>query len=244
MALNQNLLPIEREISNIVKTRRIRISEFFKDFDRLRSGKISAYQFTRCLNQVFGSARSDDMTADEEQGLVEKYGDEDSMVDYRKFSNTIQGLFNPADMNSKPSEQIESQHEYLGDINQNITESEKERVFSVLRNLEPFYDYHGIDIRQTFEDFARHNNGRITASQFKRNFPGNDTIETTDIDLFAIYYQSNCGGIESGQLRSPLVNYLNFYSAFGKNNSKTLKLVLKHLIFKSKPDFWSNYDFR
>lgn len=211
MALNQNLLPIEREISNIVKTRRIRISEFFKDFDRLRSGKISAYQFTRCLNQVFGSARSDDMTADEEQGLVEKYGDEDSMVDYRKFSNTIQGLFNPADMNSKPSEQIESQHEYLGDINQNITESEKERVFSVLRNLEPFYDYHGIDIRQTFEDFARHNNGRITASQFKRNFPGNDTIETTDIDLFAIYYQSNCGGIESGQLRSPLVNYLNFY---------------------------------
>ena len=105
-------LPIEREISGIVKTRRIRISEFFKDFDRLRSGKISAYQFTRCLNQVFGSARSDDMTPDEEQGLVEKYGDENNMVDYRKFSNTIQGLFNPDNMNSEPNDQIEAQTKY------------------------------------------------------------------------------------------------------------------------------------
>jgi len=209
---DSGFLPIEREISNIVKTRRIRISEFFKDFDRLRSGKISTSQFTRCLNQVFGSARSDDMTPTEEEVLIKKYGDKDNMVDYRHFTDTIQGVFDPNDMKSMASSQILRTSEYLGDKNNlNLTPAALETVQRTLNELEPYYDYHGIDIRQCFQDFARHKNGRITASQFKRNFPGCQTVAENDIDVLAQYYTCMLNDAAVGTSASPLVNYLNFY---------------------------------
>jgi len=210
--MTDSFLPIEREISTIIKTRRIRICEFFKDFDRLRSGKITTFQFTRCLNQVFGSARSDGMTQTEEELLIKKYGDKNNEVDYKRFTDTIQGVFDPHDMTSLPSSQIINTTEYLGDRNQNVSDATLIVVDRTLKQLEPFYEYHGIDIRQCFQDFAKHNNGRITASQFKRNFPGSETIASTDIDALAEYYTcSMTDFVPTGTTASPLVNYLNFY---------------------------------
>lgn len=109
--MSNELLPIEREVLKIVTTRRIRIAEFFKDFDRLRAGKISKNQFTRCLNQVLGSARSDDMKPAEEESLVNKYQDEDGMIDYRMFAKNIETPFDPDNL-------------IAGNENENLTANE------------------------------------------------------------------------------------------------------------------------
>merc|ERR1712151_1362372 len=62
----------------------------------------------------------------------------------------------------------------------------------------------GVDLRRCFEDFARHNNGLITASQFNRSFPGKDTITNDDIRVLAEYYKDPF-------YDGDLVNYLNFH---------------------------------
>lgn len=213
------LLPIEREVLKIVKTRRIRIAEFFKDFDRLRSGKISKSQFTRSLNQVLGSARSDDMKPAEEDALVAKYLDKDNMIDYTAFAHAIDTPFDPDNMietsidqpqidqqltaNEINSRQNKENFAYLG-VKKDLSKSSLSSVTAVLEKLEPFYDYHGVDLRHCFEDFARHNNGVITDSQFERSFPGKDTITHDEMRLLTNYYIDP-------YLDGQLVNYLNFH---------------------------------
>lgn len=77
-------------------------------------------------------------------------------------------------------------------------------ITDILQKLEPYYDYHGIDLRHCFEDFARHNNGIITASQFERSFPGKDIISITELKTLTQYYVDPF-------LDGRLVNYLNFH---------------------------------
>ena len=219
MATEPTLLPIEREVLKIVKTRRIRIAEFFKDFDRLRSGKISKSQFTRSLNQVLGSARSDDMKPAEEDALVAKYLDKDNMIDYAAFAHAIDTPFDPYDMidtevgqkeidkglsaNDINNRQNKDTFKYLG-IKKEVSKSSLNDINHVLKKLEPFYDYHGVDLRHCFEDFARHNNGVITDSQFERSFPGKDTISHEELRLLTNYYIDP-------NLDGRLINYLNFH---------------------------------
>jgi Ca2+-binding EF-hand superfamily protein len=209
------LLPIEREVLKIVKTRRIRIAEFFKDFDRLRSGKISKSQFCRSLNQVLGSARSDDMKPAEEESLVAKYQDENNMIDYRAFTQTIDSPFDPDNLISDGgcdkkkltameinSLQNKDTFEYLG-VKGRSHES-RQKINAILTKLEAYYDYHGIDLRHCFEDFARHNNGIVTCSQFERSFPGKDNISFAELKTLTDYYIDP-------YLDGRLVNYLNFH---------------------------------
>ena len=158
-----DLLPIEKEISTIVSTRRIRISEFFRDFDRLRSGRISKSQFARCLNQVLGSARSDGMTPEEQEALTSKYIDADDMIDYKIFTNTIEPAFDVKDLVNPPNKQLLPNTEYLEiDPSELPSEIDIKRVNQLISDLDRFYEYRGIDIRQCFEDFAKHNNGLIS----------------------------------------------------------------------------------
>lgn len=201
--MTNNLLPIEHEMSAIVGTRRIRISEFFKDFDRLRSGRISTFQFTRCLNQVLGSARSDGMTPAEEEALMAKYIDSDNMIDYKVFTNNIEQVFNADNLVQAPGNQLPDTKEYLELDPVQLTDEKIKRVQQLVKDLDRFYEYRGIDIRQCFEDFAKHNNGLITASQFLRSFPRPETVTQDDVLLLATYY--------SDPLKQQLVNYLKFY---------------------------------
>ena len=44
---------VEDAIRTKVRTRRMRLAEFFKDYDRLRSGFITMAQFRHCLDDYF-----------------------------------------------------------------------------------------------------------------------------------------------------------------------------------------------
>ncbi|CAB4029917.1 Hypothetical predicted protein [Paramuricea clavata] len=79
---------IEDRIRNAVNAKKVRCTEYFKDYDRLRTGYITSAQFERCLDQLF----SVQLSQPETQVLLSKYGNnpqQRGMVCYRDFCAAI-----------------------------------------------------------------------------------------------------------------------------------------------------------
>lgn len=72
-------------IRSLCFQKRVRINEFFLDFDKLRSGFVSLQQFRRCLSMFGMELRDEDF-----DNLVAVYLDPKlNKVNYAKFSNDV-----------------------------------------------------------------------------------------------------------------------------------------------------------
>ena len=78
----------------------IRISDFFKDYDKLKSGLITDRQFSTALTDSVKKTANLDL--DDINQLVEYYRQIDGKCDYKTFCNTIENGFNIPDMEKKP----------------------------------------------------------------------------------------------------------------------------------------------
>jgi len=193
---------IEDDIRTSVKTKRVRVSEFFKDFDRLRSGYITSSQFKRCLNQFLGLKLTDAQVEE----LINKYHlRKNDMVNYRIFSDLIDQNFHPHEFSVDPSSQTKEIPEYLQTERSHIpvAPETKEKVDVILSKIQNYYSYHGVNIRTCYEDFDRHHNGLVTLSQFARQFPGPPDVTEDEINQLAHYYQD--------PNKPGMTNYLNFH---------------------------------
>ena len=194
---------IEDDIRTTMQTKRIRVTEFFKDFDRLRSGYITESQFQRCLDQFLGLR----LTTRQVQDLIEKYSlKQDGMVNYRVFSEVIDCNFVANELDVPPEAQTNIPKEYLGTERSHIQfgPDVMERVNNILEKVQKFYTYHEVNVRVSYEDFDRHHNGLVTIAQFERNFPGPHDVSPDDVRLLAEYYRD--------PVKPNLTNYLNFHS--------------------------------
>jgi len=73
--------------------KRVRIEEFFFDFDKLRRGKVTKNQFESILSML-----NFNLSKDEFNQLTEKYktpNDAEYMVNYKDFIATINSAFTP-----------------------------------------------------------------------------------------------------------------------------------------------------
>ena len=73
--------------------KRVRIEEFFFDFDKLRRGKVTKNQFESILSML-----NFNLSKDEFNQLTEKYktpNDAEYMVNYKDFIATINSDFTP-----------------------------------------------------------------------------------------------------------------------------------------------------
>lgn len=93
---------IESNIRLIAQTKRIRIKEFFQDYDKLRSGFVTTPQFFRTLWMNLGIK----LPEGDERALAVKYDlHNDSRINYVAFSSEIDKPFNENDFNNDPSTQ-------------------------------------------------------------------------------------------------------------------------------------------
>ena len=196
---------IEDDIRTTMQTKRVRVTEFFKDFDRLRSGFITESQFQRGLDQFLNLR----LTSPQVNNLIEKYGlrkDRTDLVNYRLFSEAIDRNFAPNEMTLNPEFQTLKPSEYLGTERTRLEFGPQvmERVSSILKKIENYYTYNAINVRTSYEDFDKHHNGLVTMSQFERSFPGPPDVEVDDIKLLAEYYKD--------PIKPNLTNYLNFHN--------------------------------
>jgi Ca2+-binding EF-hand superfamily protein len=68
--------------------KRVRIEEFFRDFDKLRKGKVTVPQFKSILSMM-----KFQLTEDEFDSIAEKYRTHDNFFNYVGFCHTINLAF-------------------------------------------------------------------------------------------------------------------------------------------------------
>ena len=100
----QNIGRVEEDVRTRVQTQRVRITEFFHDYDRLRSGFVTAGQFKRVLDT------SGIELTDSQVGTILKNYDTkgDGRINYRLFTQNINKAFNPNLVSVNPMQSRDS----------------------------------------------------------------------------------------------------------------------------------------
>lgn len=83
--------------------KRVRIEEFFKDFDKLRKGKVTIPQFKSILSMM-----NFYLTEDEFESLADKYRSSDNMFTYAEFCAVINSAFTTHGIDKDPTATVKA----------------------------------------------------------------------------------------------------------------------------------------
>ena len=92
-----DLAAIQDRFRSFIYLRDVHAMEWFEDFDRLRSGRVSVQQFHR----VFDTVRF--LLNDQEfEVLSQAYLEPDGKVNYRRFLETVEDVFSNRELERQP----------------------------------------------------------------------------------------------------------------------------------------------
>jgi len=119
----------------------IRSTEFFKDYDRLRCGRITERQFLSALKLAVGKEAH--LVPEDGERIVGFYRCPDGSVDYREFCDMLENAFNIPHLDKKPTQDVARPPTgALGRVLPILTEDEERRadeVLAVIRNQVIFF---------------------------------------------------------------------------------------------------------
>ena len=92
---------VEDRLRSLVVMKRVRVNEFFRDFDKLRKGKVTRSQFKAILATLNFT-----LTDEEYQFLIDKYAAEDEMVNYAAFVDSIDSAFTQKGIEKVPTAKV------------------------------------------------------------------------------------------------------------------------------------------
>ncbi|UJR13405.1 hypothetical protein I4U23_000420 [Adineta vaga] len=179
----------------------LRVTEFFHDFDRLRSGYVTSSQFKRCLDTNLRLQ----LTPDEENLLFQKYDlKRDGSICYRDFCDVINRKYPETTITAHPESLTNAAPPYLNSWRSTRhigTQDESERLKDVLQRIAIYCKQRRIDVLTAMEHYDKHQMGEITDSQFYRAYVGPELNEA-EMTLLRDKY--------SDPSKPGLMNYLNF----------------------------------
>lgn len=109
----------------------IRSTEFFKDYDRLRCGRITERQFLTALKLAVGKEAQ--LVPEEGERIVGFYRCPDGSVDYREFCEMLENAFNIPHLDKKPTQAVARPPTgALGRVLPILTEEEERRADEVI----------------------------------------------------------------------------------------------------------------
>jgi len=143
--------------------KRIRIEEFFLDFDKLRKGRVTRPQFKSILSQL-----GFNLTNEEYDLLCEKYKDEspEKFVLYPQFIASINKAFTTTGIQKAPAvavpqltqaDTLLARRKYLQPSNGSGVDLE-----SVMEQYRYAVQVRRIMLKPVFQDFDRTKNGHVT----------------------------------------------------------------------------------
>jgi Ca2+-binding EF-hand superfamily protein len=158
---------VEDRIQNVVVMKRIRIGEFFRDYDKLRKGKVTGNQFTTVLCMLNFT-----LTDNEYDFLIDKYKTADGMVNYSAFVEYIDSAFTIKGIDKNPSAKVTSldadttlrQSKRLLEYDN----SEQGEMLEIMEAYRSVISTRRLNLKPMFQDFDRTNSGHITKTQFVR----------------------------------------------------------------------------
>jgi len=206
--------------------KRIRIEQFFLDFDKLRKGRVTRNQFKSILSQL-----GFNLTNEEYDGLCDKYADNspEKFVLYPAFIASINKAFTTTGIQKAPTTNVPQ-------LNQGDTLLARRKYLNASKSfvdLESVMDEYRyavlvrrIMLKPLFQDFDRTKNGHVTKQQFLRVVDSLRITAPEEITQELLRPYMDMGNVDE-------VNYVDFCEDI--DNSKEL--------FGVGRDFNHSYDY-
>ncbi|XP_048419206.1 uncharacterized protein LOC125467433 isoform X1 [Stegostoma tigrinum] len=200
------ILEVFDKLRRIVFLRGIRTSEFFKDYDKLRSGLITESQFRRGLYLTCG--KEGILTEQDIQTLLKCFGTGDGKVRYRDFCDVMAHAYNVPHLEKYPTAEVcRPPRGTLFQLGENLTDKEEKRLAQVLKELSQQVKKRQLLVTPFFKDFDKKVTYRrlLTRSQFERglDYLGLSVLPT-DFNLLCRKFEDPTSGD---------VNYVAFSQA-------------------------------
>lgn len=200
---------------------KIRIDQFFLDFDKLRKGTVTKDQFRRVL--ALSGVNVEDYQYDL---LVQKYAlDNSSNMDWFSFCKTIDRVFTTRGIEKDPlfevpqivsDTTIPARRHFL-----RLNEDHRDKLMYILNLVNKEIQTRRVLIKPHFQDFDRTHNGYITRSQFLRVLSTFDIYPKDEyLDILLRCYTDN------GNLNE--VNYFEFCKDVDGQDGITQAINNKH----------------
>ncbi len=200
---NRSLPELFAVLKQHCKQHRVRLDEFFKDYDKLRKGGITQSQFGRGLAQgQFG------LSDQEVRTLYQEYQD-DTQKDtfgqpffkWTAFVDEIDRIFTIKNMDKDPTIDVDAATSMamqkdvcLGQKRIELDETQSARVFQVLKAMSVQVAQRRVELVPSFKDFDRSNSGYIPFSCFMRVISGlslHQNANEADAALLKQYFMEN-----------------------------------------------------
>ena len=161
---------IEKRLQAAVVMKRVRVEEFFFDFDKLRRGKVTKNQFEQILSMLNFNLSAEEFTA-----LAVKYKtptDPEYMVNYKDFCASINGAFTTYGIQKDPMAKVApvtventvpARRKYL-----QFTAEEKAMIDGILAEYKEAVRIKRIHLKPMFQDFDITKDQHVTKHQFLR----------------------------------------------------------------------------
>ncbi|CAI8054084.1 hypothetical protein GBAR_LOCUS29561 [Geodia barretti] len=164
-ALKVDAESVLEKIKTKVMKERVRVLEFMRDYDKLRSGRIPATSFRRALDLCGFSLGQEEVTALEKMYQSPK---DPSQVEYMRFSDEIESVFTRKDLEKMPTAEVVQFVPPVG-VNMYVLSPEEEQTLQkTMHRLAERVRVRRIQIFPLFEDYDRVHIGSVTRSQFHR----------------------------------------------------------------------------
>ncbi|XP_034232706.1 uncharacterized protein LOC117640356 [Thrips palmi] len=221
----ESLHRVLRRIQQYVWRHRIRVAEFFKDFDPLRSGRVTKEQFRRCLDAMGLAGTQRLYLAEPDIEIVTiMYTDpnDEQRVIHTAFTDDIEHVFSARTLEKTPTFEVDSPGQEVRDVEPpgrlpwlkacvrvvDLCEDAVEQLKHRVRKRR-------INLRPIFHDYDPLNKGHVTRAQFRQCLVFNSllppkehlyALEQRFSDDMGVDYYRLLREVEPGTLEEPLYN--------------------------------------
>lgn len=161
---------VEDRLRSAVVMKRVRIEEFFHDYDKLRKGRVTKHQFHSILSQL-----NFNFTLGEYNALAARYetSDPEKFFNYVDFCASINKAFTTTGIDKAPTVSVApltqadtllARRKYL----QGTQTHEEGELAPVMDKYRREVAQRRINLKPQFQDFDRTRNGHVTKQQFLR----------------------------------------------------------------------------
>lgn len=171
-----------------IKQDRIRIHEFLRDFDKLRSGAITNTQFRLGLDMAGLQLSNQEFDL-----LVEHFKHETRLdnIRWKDFCDRIEDVFTTKGLEKQPLTNVTNPSLQFNYGREPLTQEEIALSGKVIRRFTYFARANRLDIKQFFKDWDRLNRSRVSPKQFRQVLATLNFI-LSDAEFKAVirYYQA------------------------------------------------------
>lgn len=200
------------KIQGEVFPKRMRIAEYFRDYDGLRRGQVTQSQFIRALNQIMNKVQLEPAECD---CLVAAYLQPNSFVQYSTFCDDVEAVFTTKLLHTTPLAQPTEAGKQVMDVKAALPPLDDE-MEAILYRVALLLKTRGLVMKYCFEDYDRGDSaaiivprrgGKVTENQFKRAFPfGDQDFAPFEVDRICDRYRDVNGNIDYRSLHEEVTD--------------------------------------